>query len=224
MATITHTCAQCGKRLGVPDRYVGRDLKCPQCGNPFRIEPEALHPPAAPAEGVEPGSVPPTPEPTPAIPTQPPRAVPPPVAPPPVTPPSAEAPSAAPPPAVPPSARGAEEPFPQAAEPQETAFGSTEAMVSWRLRRVGVFSVALISTVVYAIFGLFVGLLVAAVGMLPRAAGVAVSALRGPLLGAAAVVALPFVYAVIGFFSGLLFALLYNLAARLTGGVELTME
>jgi DNA-directed RNA polymerase subunit RPC12/RpoP len=39
MATFAHTCAGCGKRLAIPERYVGRDLKCPTCGAPFRVAP-----------------------------------------------------------------------------------------------------------------------------------------------------------------------------------------
>ncbi|MGE5235670.1 MAG: hypothetical protein ACM3O7_04935 [Acidobacteriota bacterium] len=200
MATITHTCAQCGKRLGVPERYLGRDLKCPGCGNPFRIDPEPQ------AAATTPESAPlPEPGPTGA---------------PPAAPAGRTAPAAA---TLPPPFPG-EEPSPPSSPTQEPVFGLTNAVVTWRVRRLGVLSTALTSAVIHAVLGLVVGALVALVGMLPRAAGVAVSLLRGPLLGAAALVGLPLLYAAVGFVSGVVLALLYNLAARLTGGVELTME
>lgn len=61
MANFTHTCGNCGKQLTVPDRYLGRNLKCPHCGKAFRMEPSAVAPPAEP--------VPPSP--TPAAPPEP---------------------------------------------------------------------------------------------------------------------------------------------------------
>ncbi|MFZ5787972.1 MAG: hypothetical protein ACOY3Y_16160 [Acidobacteriota bacterium] len=48
MATFAHTCAGCGKQLAIPDRYVGRDLKCPACGAPFRVAPPEPEPPPPP--------------------------------------------------------------------------------------------------------------------------------------------------------------------------------
>ncbi|HPC83719.1 MAG TPA: hypothetical protein P5234_09925 [Thermoanaerobaculaceae bacterium] len=71
MANLTHTCGACGKQLTVPDRYLGRNLKCPHCGAGFRLEapappPEPVRPaPAAPPEpfaAPAPRSVPPPPE------------------------------------------------------------------------------------------------------------------------------------------------------------------
>lgn len=59
MANLTHTCGNCGKHLTVPDRYLGRNLKCPHCGTAFRLEVPA---PATPAEPVPP---PPSPAPHP---------------------------------------------------------------------------------------------------------------------------------------------------------------
>ena len=60
MATITTTCEGCGRTLAIPERYQGRELKCPDCGRPFRAAaPEA--PPALPAEPAFAASVSPDP-------------------------------------------------------------------------------------------------------------------------------------------------------------------
>ena len=39
MASVDFTCASCGKSFRVPDRYLGRELKCPNCGQVFCIDP-----------------------------------------------------------------------------------------------------------------------------------------------------------------------------------------
>lgn len=49
MANMIHTCENCGKQLTVPDRYLGRNLKCPHCGTAFRPEQPTPAPPAQPA-------------------------------------------------------------------------------------------------------------------------------------------------------------------------------
>lgn len=54
MANLTHTCGACGKQLTVPDRYVGRNLKCPHCGAAFRLESPAPPPPPEPVQPAAP--------------------------------------------------------------------------------------------------------------------------------------------------------------------------
>jgi hypothetical protein len=49
------------------------------------------------------------------------------------------------------------------------------------------------------------------------------TALIGVFLGAGAVVALPIFYGVLGFVFGALGAAIYNLAARLVGGIEIEL-
>ncbi len=183
MTTITTTCAGCGRTLAIPERYLGRDLKCPDCGRPFRV---------APPE-------PPPPEPEPPAPA----------------------------PVFPePSAPGPGEP---GAPPFEEALATAPSdgavptgTVYWRVRRVGVLSAAATSAVIHASFGLLLGVIVAVVSLvLP---GTAVPFLRGRVLGVLAVVALPLVYGVVGFVAGALGAAVYNLAARLAGGIKLALE
>ena len=43
------------------------------------------------------------------------------------------------------------------------------------------------------------------------------------LFGAAAIVFMPILYGILGFIGGVLFALLYNLVARVAGGLEITL-
>lgn len=69
MTTLTTTCKGCGRQLTVPDRYQGRDLKCPRCGRAFRIEPPppavepepAATPPALAQAAPTPSGLPPAP-------------------------------------------------------------------------------------------------------------------------------------------------------------------
>ncbi|HQT93041.1 MAG: hypothetical protein B7Z68_05980 [Acidobacteria bacterium 21-70-11] len=184
MTTITTTCAGCGRTLAIPERYQGRDLKCPDCGHPLRVAAPETAPPAPPEP---PSSAPVFPDPAPPgpgpIPTT---------------------------------------PFDEldAPLPEDTALPTTA--VYWRVKRVGALSAATVSAVVYALLGLLVGIGVAVASLVTPVA--AIPFLRGPLLGAVAVIALPVAYAAIGFLLGLAGAAVYNLAARLTGGIKLLLE
>jgi len=65
MTMLEHVCAKCGKVLSIPDRFLGRDLKCTSCGQAFKVElvPEAppVHPGPAPSDGFASFSAPPVP-------------------------------------------------------------------------------------------------------------------------------------------------------------------
>ncbi len=193
MTTITTTCTGCGRQLAVPERYRGRDLKCPSCGRPFRLEPPE---PAPPAETVPPASAEVFPEPAAA--TQAPAAVP-----------FGEPPAAAPQPAPEP------EPGPEGVPVEAGA-------VFWRVQRIGVLSLALLSAVLHGALGLLVGIAVAIAASSP--AGRAIPFLNGPVLGVLAVLVLPFVYGAVGFVAGALTAAVYNFGARLLGGVRILLE
>lgn len=219
MAVITHTCVQCGKQLTIPERYQGRALKCPECGNPFRVEPppreeSQLAPPLA-----SPAPTPPAPPPLEA------RAMSIPAPPP--TPALAPAPAAF-----------ADAPF-QLQEPaatQEAAQApptlpvtpgapltepAASAPVYWRLARVDVLSVAKVAAVVYAGLGVIVGVVIAIAAFVPKVPLLPI--LRGGL-AILAVVGAPIVYGIIGFIVGAVIATIYNLAARLTGGISFLLE
>jgi len=87
------------------------------------------------------------------------------------------------------------------------------------LKKLGVLSVAKISAVSTAIFGLIAGIFIAllgtAIGALAGSAGV------GAGMGVFAIIALPIIYGVLGFISGAVGAFLYNIIAGWIGGVEM---
>jgi hypothetical protein len=182
MTTITTTCAGCGRTLAIPERYQGRDLKCPDCGHPLHVAPPEAAPPAQPE--------PPAPAPVFRDPT--------------------------------PPGPLATTPFEELDAPPPDPSPLPTAAVYWRVRRVGALSAAAVLAVVYAMLGLLVGIAVAAASFLAPATPIPF--LRGPLLGALAIVALPVAYAAIGFVLGLVGAAAYNLAARLVGGIRLLLE
>ena len=100
-----------------------------------------------------------------------------------------------------------------------------------RLKRMGVMTVALTFGVMYAVFGLIFGAFFALFsvvggGLASLAGGEDGSGAgaMGLFFGAGAVVVLPIFYGVLGFLGGALMGALYNLVAKLTGGVELTLE
>jgi len=196
MTTITTTCAGCGRPLAVPERYQGRDLKCPACGRSFRVESVPPSPAVAPPE--------PVPAPAALVP---------------------RAPAAPPPPAAPPAAPvPAPEPFgemPAPAAESAPAEALATAPVFWRVRRIGVLSTGLMAAAIYAVLGLLVGLAVALAMVFPAAA---LKPLRGPFAGALAVVVLPVLYAAIGFVAGVTVAAVYNLAARWIGGIRILLD
>lgn len=184
MTTITTTCEGCGRTLAIPERYQGRDLKCPDCGHPLLVaRPEAAPPPVPEAAA-----------PAPALPA----------------------------PAPPLSGALSTTPFEEPDPPLPGDAALPTAAVYWRVRRVGVLSAATVSAVVYALLGLLVGLGVAVASFFVPAA--AMPFLRGPLMGALAIITLPVAYAAIGFVLGLAGAAVYNLAARLAGGIKLLLE
>ena len=101
-----------------------------------------------------------------------------------------------------------------------------------QIRRIGVLSLAKVMGIIYAFFGLLFGLVFSLFALLGAALGglaaesgeEAAAAVFGLLFGVGAVIALPVLYGLLGFIGGLLTAALYNLAAKVMGGIELEME
>ena len=58
MSLTINVCRRCGKENRVPDRYHGRTLKCPGCGETFSVE-AAATPPAVPPAAALPAAAPP---------------------------------------------------------------------------------------------------------------------------------------------------------------------
>jgi len=98
------------------------------------------------------------------------------------------------------------------------------------LKRIDVLSLAKFQTVLMALFGLLVGVLVAFFGFLFQAfagrfiEGSETLPALGAGLGVAALRILPIVYAVIGFIAGLVGGALFNLVAGITGGIKVQLE
>jgi hypothetical protein len=96
------------------------------------------------------------------------------------------------------------------------------------IKGVGALSVAKIAAVLYAGIGLLIGVVFALIGT----AGFA-SQLSGPdsnvpfvgmLFGVGAIIILPICYGLMGFIFTLIGATIFNMAARLTGGVQIEVQ
>lgn len=104
-------------------------------------------------------------------------------------------------------------------------------MARMQVKRVGVFSYAKITSVTMAAFGLIFGVIY---GLIFMVVGGALMAGGGRDAGAAGasslviglvmMVAIPVFYAILGFLAGALGGLVYNVAARFVGGIELELE
>ena len=88
------------------------------------------------------------------------------------------------------------------------------------ITRVGVLSLGKLLGVFYALLGLIVGALFAIVSLLGAANSQASDAFAGLLFGVGSVIFLPVFYGVLILFFGLIWALLYNGIAGVSGGVE----
>ena len=86
------------------------------------------------------------------------------------------------------------------------------------IKRVHPFSVFKIAGLVYAIFGLFAGCIFALISL-----GAGEKA-PFPFGGALAIIIMPIVYGVAGAIFGAIGAALYNLVAKLVGGVKIKLE
>ena len=91
------------------------------------------------------------------------------------------------------------------------------------ITRVNAFSVAKVAAVLYAGMGLLIGALFSLIGMI--GVGAALSGTEGAgflsaLFGVGAIIIMPICYGVIGFIFSFIAASLFNVAAGMTGGVE----
>lgn len=96
-----------------------------------------------------------------------------------------------------------------------------------RVTRIGVLSAAKMYAVLMGFFGLIFGAILALVSLL--GAGVAATSDDGASalafgLGIGAVIALPIMYGLLGFISGLIGAWIYNVVAGLVGGLEIELS
>lgn len=95
------------------------------------------------------------------------------------------------------------------------------------LKRVGVWSAARMSGILYGLMGLIAGGIFTVVSLLGAAVGLAAGedeAIFGLLFGVGAIVIMPIFYGVMGLIVGAISAAFYNLAAKVVGGVEMEFE
>ena len=92
------------------------------------------------------------------------------------------------------------------------------------LKRVGVLSCGKVLGLLYAAMGLIFGGIFSLISIGGMVASAGQGAAAGMLFGVGAIVFLPIFYGVLGFISGLVLALLYNLLAQFVGGLELELE
>ncbi len=96
------------------------------------------------------------------------------------------------------------------------------------ITRIGVLSVAKIAGVLYAGVGLIIGALFSLIGLAGFAGGLAsdsaAGAMGSALFGVGAIIVLPIFYGVMGFVVTLISAWLFNIAAGITGGVEIEVK
>lgn len=90
------------------------------------------------------------------------------------------------------------------------------------ITRVGPVSVAKVAAVLYAGIGLIVGALLSLVALAgSMALPTEEAGIWGTVFGAASIILLPLLYGAFGFVATLIGAALFNVAAGLTGGVEI---
>lgn len=93
------------------------------------------------------------------------------------------------------------------------------------LKRFGVLSVGKFMAVMYAIIGLIFGVLIAAMSLIGGGMfggdGGAMGMMGG--FGMLSIVVLPLLYAIIGFIAGLIGGFLFNVTAKLSGGIEMDL-
>lgn len=96
-----------------------------------------------------------------------------------------------------------------------------------RVTRVGPASVAKVALVLYSVLGLIGGAIFAIAAVMGAAAGVASgedNAYLGAIFGVGAIIVFPVLYGCLGALVGLLMAWLYNVAAGLVGGIEISLD
>ena len=106
------------------------------------------------------------------------------------------------------------------------------------IKQIGILSFAKFLAVLYAGFGLIVGLFVslfsifgsmlaaflASTPPLRNLAGASRGSMISLVFGIGAIIAFPIFYGILGFIGGLIFGLIGNLALRISGGLELKVK
>lgn len=91
------------------------------------------------------------------------------------------------------------------------------------ITKVNAFSVAKVAAVLYAGLGLLIGALFSLIGMAGLASALSNNEAGGffaALFGVGAIIIMPICYGIFGFIGSFIFASLFNVAAGMTGGIE----
>lgn len=91
------------------------------------------------------------------------------------------------------------------------------------ITKVSAISVAKVAAVLYAGVGLLIGACLSLLGMVGLTAALSEvegGAFLGILFGVGAIIIMPIVYGMLGFIGSFVFASLFNVAAGMTGGIE----
>jgi len=107
-------------------------------------------------------------------------------------------------------------------------------MAEMTIKRFGVFSVAKMQSLVMFVIGLVIGVIyglifiifgAAITAMAPRGEGqAAAGGISTVVIGLVFMIAFPIIYAIFGFIIGCIWALVYNLAAGVVGGIKFELE
>jgi hypothetical protein len=92
------------------------------------------------------------------------------------------------------------------------------------LKRVGVLSVGRVMAVLYAVIGLIEGAIVSLASVLGATFGSHQDEFPGAVFGVLAIVFLPLLSGMLGFIGGIIMGALYNVAAKMLGGIDLEFE
>lgn len=96
-------------------------------------------------------------------------------------------------------------------------------MTTKYLKKIGVLSLGKISGVLYGIMGLMAGAMITLMSLL-MGSTMGAAGLGAVLFGVGAIIALPIFYGVVGFISGIIAALIFNVATGYIGGLEIEVE
>lgn len=106
-------------------------------------------------------------------------------------------------------------------------------MAEMTIKRFGVFSVAKMQSLVMFVLGLLIGVIyglifiifgAAITAMAPNHESQAAGGVSTVVIGIVLMVAIPITYAIVGFIIGCIWALVYNLAAGVVGGIKFELE
>ena len=93
-----------------------------------------------------------------------------------------------------------------------------------QIRQIDLLSAAKLLGCLYALLGLIIGGIFSLIALLGAAAGGGDAVLGGLIGGVGAIVIFPIIYGAMGFIGGAIGAVLYNLVARIVGGIRIDVQ